>query len=269
MTDSARAPSDHYTPNRNHLLTRLNLAQTIITMLLKAKTKYFRQITLVPLFIILCFCAAHGKTLSSIANSKYCDFFDEMQGGQAIELALPISRKPICVNSGDLSNNQRDCRGARIHHPLMYRIFIGRVYGRYRCAYVTSKKWGASQGWILSDTIKTIPIKKRYKLTSWVGNWREVDGEDIISIKTINHKVAATGKAVYPSYNPPKKYFPGGASFGNFNGYAIPDRNTAIFGKKSACLVYMRLLGSTLVVNDNNDCGGDDVTFRGVYARQG
>ena len=210
--------------------------------------------------------ADHAKILSSEMNSKYCDFFDEMQNGQTVKRAIPIGRKLICLNSGKLPNSQKACGGAYLHNPSIYRIYVGRVYGHYRCAYATSTN-GSGPGWISSGRLRIIPAKTKYKLTSWVGNWKEVDGDDTISIKKVKNKIEAIGNAVYPSYNPPKKYFPGGANFGSFKGYSIPDTNAAVFGTKSGCLVYIRLLGGTLIVNDNNACGGMNVTFRGIYKK--
>ena len=210
--------------------------------------------------------ADHAKTLSSATNSKYCDFLDEMQRGQAVERAIPTSRKPICVNPGDLPNSQEACRGAHLHSPSKYRIYVGRAYGHYRCAFATSTR-GSTRGWISSEKVRIISVKTKYKSTSWVGNWREIDGDDTISIKKVNNKIEAIGNAVYPSYNPPKRYFPGGANFGSFKGYAIPDKDAAVFGRKPGCLVYIRLLGGTLIVNDNGACGGGNVTFSGAYSR--
>jgi hypothetical protein len=60
------------------------------------------------------------------------------------------------------------------------------------------------------------------------------------------------------------------ANEGVFAGTAKPAGNRLHFGDGAqGCEIDMALAGSFLVVADNHECGGHNVSFTGIYTRRG
>ncbi len=87
---------------------------------------------------------------------------------------------------------------------------------------------------------------------------RDADGESL----------RVKGRAYWPARNLPPFHS------GEVTGSARPERNLLVLENKDApaefrCQVRLSLVGPLLVVSDNRKCGGANVSFDGVYVRQG
>jgi hypothetical protein len=63
---------------------------------------------------------------------------------------------------------------------------------------------------------------------------------------------------------------PGGPNIGDLGGSARPHGAVLAYsdGDPDGCRATMTLIGSLLVVADNDQCGGMNVSFTGVYQRK-
>jgi hypothetical protein len=93
-------------------------------------------------------------------------------------------------------------------------------------------------------------------LLPWLGKWTSGDNE--ISLARSGNMISARGKAYYPSKNDPN------ANLGFFKGRGRPADGRMVV-RDGDCTVTMTLDHGGLQVDDNNLCGGFNVTFRETY----
>lgn len=146
-------------------------------------------------------------------------------------------------------------------------VITGRTQGAYVCAFYPNRS-GGSAGWVEKVRLSPMPIDTKPALKDWAGRWKDGDNELVISLS--HGQLHVKGDAYWPSANPSPQDAPGGPNIGSVDASAQPDGNKLQLSEGSdadSCKVTATLLGTRLMVDDNNDCGGMNVTFRGVYQR--
>lgn len=148
-------------------------------------------------------------------------------------------------------------------------LFTGRRHGDFVCVFQDgSDDDGGSAGWVLRSRLRALPVDHDPNLDAWVAHWQARGGaDDTITITRHGSALAARGNAYWPAADPPLEQFPGGANLGAMSGHAVPAGNVLTIGKATECLVVMHLVGSTLIVHDNGQCGGMNVRFDGFYSK--
>ena len=146
-------------------------------------------------------------------------------------------------------------------------LLTGRGHGSYVCAFFPNRV-GGSAGWVPQSRLTPMPVDAAPPLSAWVGHW--ANGDDTINLKAKGGAVVAEGEAYWPSANPPLSERPGGPNVGELSGSAPPKGNRVVFVGADAtdCTATLALVGGLLVVADNNNCGGMNVSFTGVYRRR-
>jgi hypothetical protein len=99
--------------------------------------------------------------------------------------------------------------------------------------------------------------------SAWTGTWRLRDNE--IRLYATGDRVHGEGDAVWQGPNPNQVHV------GNFSAKATPTDNHLRFTADvppSECKLSLTLLVDLLAVTDNQACGGQNVTFSGLYARK-
>jgi len=146
-------------------------------------------------------------------------------------------------------------------------LLTGRGHGPYVCAFFPNRG-GGSAGWVRRDRLTPLPVAPSPPLADWVGHW--ANGDDTIDLTAQDGALDAAGEAYWPSANPPLSERPGGPNLGDLTGTARPKGNRVVFADPDpqACAASLTLVGSLLVVSDNNACGGMNVSFSGVYRRK-
>ena len=139
-------------------------------------------------------------------------------------------------------------------------ILISHEYKNFICAWYTSNKGRHSEGWLLKSHVK---FKKTSvpDINDWIGTWVYYKNEIIIK-KSENNKLHTTGNAVWQT-----EYT---VHVGEFDITETPVKNTVTNSIQDEydCAVRMHLIGKRLVVSDNKNCGGMNVSFDGVYIRK-
>ncbi|WP_322051702.1 hypothetical protein [Paraburkholderia bannensis] len=149
-------------------------------------------------------------------------------------------------------------------------LLVSKRRNGFRCAFYPNKG-GGSAGWVTDDRIEEIAVDQAPALRQWTGTW--MDGDNKIVLGMRGKALHATGEAYWPSKQP-SAHFPGGPNLGDLEAVATPAQNTVKFVEGSGdsssdvCRVSASLVGAWLVVGDNQMCGGENVSFSGVYRRQ-
>jgi hypothetical protein len=143
-------------------------------------------------------------------------------------------------------------------------LLTGRSFGAYVCAFYPSPG-GGSAGWVPSARLSALAVDPSPPLAAWGGLWANID--DTIDLKVKGAVLVADGNAYWPSRRPSPSQFPGGPNVGDLSGSAAPKGNVIVFtdSDPNGCTATATLIGTLLVVADNNGCGGQNVSFSAVY----
>lgn len=163
-------------------------------------------------------------------------------------------------------NNTASCADHSYVMPGDKLVVAGTVAG-FTCATFKSVKTETS-GWLSTGRLHTASVTSSPALTAWAGDWHSLGDNHIRLTPLRSGHLRVDGGAYWPSRNPgPDR--PGGPNFGQLSGESIPNGTTAEYTEGDShsysCQVTLRLLGPYLVVHDNNHCGGNNVSFSGVY----
>lgn len=180
--------------------------------------------------------------LARIAGKGRAHFLDDMDGCPNTEARC---RSGTYVIPGDL-------------------VLTGRTRGEYVCTYFPNRV-GGSAGWMSKARLRPVPVNQAPPLASWAGNW--ADGDNSVRISRRGNRLQLEGDAYWPSASPSLEERPGGPNVGNIGGWIRPRRNRATYDDEG-CQVSLTLVGHLLLAADNNECGGMNVSFTGVYRRK-
>ena len=205
-------------------------------------------------------------------------------GSDTLRVAQVIGRdaRVNFIANGDENARTRDCPSANAvckRNGFVVAgdtVLVDEIEGAYACVTYVSARGTQTSGW-LPKTSLDIAKPVAPGLADWAGKWQRVEAN--IEIKVRGAELEAGGDATYGAFNP-ERVRSGGVNLGEFGGKAKPRGNVLAIGEgydgdkfpqedKSSfdCRVRLRLLGPYLVVEDNRNCGGHNVSFDGVYFR--
>jgi len=148
-------------------------------------------------------------------------------------------------------------------------VFGGPENGGFRCAYYGSAKGTLIAGFLPVEKLQPIIGEDELSAAFLAGNWQMSLGPHLapntIAMKTAGSgKVSATGSAYYQTAETVNE--------GSFECDGVIVKKGAkelVFRDDSGadCQVTVRRKGPYLVVDDNRNCGGMNVTFEGIYVR--
>jgi hypothetical protein len=146
-------------------------------------------------------------------------------------------------------------------------LLTGRSAGGYVCAFFPNRG-GGSAGWVQRTRLQALPVEGSPPLSAWAGHWS--NGDDTINLTVEGGALVADGNAYWPSAHPSLSQFPGGPNLGDLSGTARPSGARLVFADPDpqACAATLTLVGGLVVVSDNGACGGQNVSFSGVYSRR-
>jgi hypothetical protein len=146
-------------------------------------------------------------------------------------------------------------------------LLTGRGSGPYVCAFFPNRV-GGSAGWVQRARLSLLPVPAAPPIGAWTGHW--ANGDDTIALTAKAGALTADGSAWWPSAHPSSSQFPGGPNTGDLGGTARPNGAAVVFtdNDPSGCTATLTLVGTLLVVADNGGCGGQNVSFSGVYQRK-
>jgi hypothetical protein len=145
-------------------------------------------------------------------------------------------------------------------------LIVNKVSGEWACAWFEGKK-RETVGWISVARLNFLPNEEVQDLNRWVGKWTFY--ENVIDISKNTDGLNVKGAALW---------FGGKSSSGfpivhtgELEGEMTPQGNKSLLmmGEEPyRCQANFVLLGSSLLVTDNSNCGGMNVRFNGVYTQK-
>lgn len=156
-------------------------------------------------------------------------------------------------------------------------VVVSRTRGPLSCVDYVGAKGVSRTGWVPIARLTAVPVI-RVTPADWRGTWKAI--ESTITIKDVpGSLLSIDGDATYGALDP-DRVKRGAVNIGSIAGKVTPDGDALAFtmgdtrtlpitaGAETDCKVWMRRLGPYLLVDDNNNCGGMNVTFRGIYSRK-
>lgn len=144
----------------------------------------------------------------------------------------------------------------------------------YLCASYADKSGRPTNGWLPADALTALPDAKSGD-KDWLGTWQRTEATIKIT-RAKNGGLAVAGEATYGAYDP-RRVASGAVNSGDLDGVARRTGDVALVAAngitsfeaaKDECAARLRRLGPYLLVEDNQRCGGMNVSFSGLYARR-
>ena len=158
-------------------------------------------------------------------------------------------------------------------------VVVTSAEGDYLCATFTNdgRETISTYGWLPAADLEPVALPPA-RLEHFVGHWGSGD-EQTIDIAIDGDQLEIEGEATFGAGDP-ERVERGAVNVGSLSAYVVPEGNLAawfdgIDGAEPweageahhACAVRLWALPPYLVASDNLMCGGQGVTFSGVYAQ--
>lgn len=141
-------------------------------------------------------------------------------------------------------------------------IIVSNQYGSYVCAWYEPTKGAETVGWIEA---KDMEYSYDDSQPNWIGKWSYYENDIQFVPAKRNGAFMISGTAFWKGAGD-------NVHTGEISGTEAPDGNMMKIGADDkdefACKVDMTILGKYLIVKDNMNCGGANVSFSGVYTKK-
>lgn len=128
---------------------------------------------------------------------------------------------------------------------------------------VSTKKGSETVGWLTLNKLEFTPMVQG--IEDYLGKWQFYDNDIEIKKTGDSNVFEIKGNAFW-------KGFGDNIHIGELDGKGIWDGNVLLYGEEEkseyACKVRLDLVWNYLIVSDNMNCGGANVTFSGVYRKK-
>lgn len=148
-------------------------------------------------------------------------------------------------------------------------VVAGDTKGPFTFVEFVSAAGRNSMGWIATSTLTGFKAAPQ-PLSAWLGRWSGTEEDITITPTRKQGLLHAEGNALWGTGDP-ERVKNGGVHMGEFKGDFTPANGTAeIVDSDSAdCRVTLTLLGPYLLTEDNNQCGGVNVSFNRALRKMG
>jgi hypothetical protein len=147
------------------------------------------------------------------------------------------------------------------------------------CASFASPKGRVTDGWLPRSAISIVQDRPNVSAKDWIGRWQSGSEQTIVIEQADKAGILAIkGDATWGASDP-ERVKRGAVNIGSLEGEMRAEGATLSFGMgengtlpfdqadEADCKVRMQRLGPYLLVKDNNNCGGMNVSFTSVYRR--
>jgi hypothetical protein len=217
---------------------------------------------------------------AAFAQAPDCSWGVDLGGQEyAVDLAIghvrPGAARVYFRRDPDCADAAPGCRQSAYVVPGD-EVIVKHLAATRACAVFVSPKRRDTAGWLSRAALSVAPAAT-VPVSAWVGQWTQI--ESSITIKSLSGgRLKVSGEATYGAFDPQRVKI-GAVHTGEIAAVAKPEANELSFAMgddvtlpyRSAgrydCAVKMQRVGRWLLVDDNNNCGGMNVTFRGIYDR--
>lgn len=222
----------------------------------------------IAILFLLCICLIPAQAIE--ANSCRNGLFPRHNGN--IEFAEIVATEKEKINFRD---DVEGCPGNASCIQKAYlvngnKLLVSEKHKHWVCGWYFGKT-REYVGWLPAKYIKALTPAKPPLLQEWIGVWKPIAGENKIQIRQTKTKdtLALVGEATWIGGKTQSGEHV--VHVGEFEGNASPAGARITIGNTAeeyGCVVKMQLVSGNLVVNDNNNCGGMNVSFSDVYRKQ-
>lgn len=216
------------------------------------------------------------------AEPMRCDGFGDLKDHPDLAIARVAgpAKRVYFLRNPDGRNGCPDASAAcrdKAYLVLGNQVIAGPAGKDFTCVDYLGAKGSDRAGWVASSSLERLP-PATVGDADWAGTWKQV--EATIVVKPAGQgRLKLKGDATYGALDP-DRVKRGAVNIGSFEADIAARGPTLAFddttkgtvpveqGDESDCKVWMRRLGPYLLADDNNNCGGMNVTFRGVYTRK-
>ncbi len=163
-------------------------------------------------------------------------------------------------------------------------VLVGPAMDDFACAHFISPNARVVKE-RFRETIGFVPLSELKEIrrpttpgSDWHGTWRRSAEAEITIAPETGGKLKVQGSATFGALDP-ERMRRGAVNVGELEGTVAPPRtnmialgdgwdgNAPMGDDRSECRARLRLFAPYLVVEDNGGCGGNNVSFTGVYIR--
>lgn len=142
-------------------------------------------------------------------------------------------------------------------------LIVSRSLGDYVCAWYQPARGHETVGWLAAAQLEVSDADASPAPALWLGSWEFYANSLRITRGAKAGVLRVEGEAFWHGADPQNIHT------GELGGEAAPDGNAlSVGGAEDICRATLRLVGPYLVVDDNGECGGVNVTFDGVYRKR-
>lgn len=158
-------------------------------------------------------------------------------------------------------------------------VVLGARLEKFVCATFVNGKGIETSGWLPAAAVTVDAGGAPLAAKDWVHTWMREEATIKIT-PGAKDALAISGDATYGAQDP-DRVKRGAVNIGSIAAKIAPKGDALSFamgdddktlaldkGDEFACKVWMRRVGPYLLVDDNMNCGGNNVSFRGTYARR-
>lgn len=158
-------------------------------------------------------------------------------------------------------------------------VLVGEVFDASACAAFVNAKGQVTTGLLPNDRLQRPSATQPAGAGAFTGRFARTEADITIKPKGRDGTLAFAGQATYGALDP-SRVARGAVNLGEFNFDLKPTSNRVEVslggaapvawdkGKDDDCAVALLVLGPYLAVEDNRRCGGNNVSFTGIYRRQ-
>jgi hypothetical protein len=228
---------------------------------------------------------------ASFAAEGECSGFDDLS--REAEISLGSIAKPR-VHFVKTSSDDQSCPSAtaacRRRASLVKgdEVVISRSWNGFVCAAFLAPKQRIILGWLPADAVVRQRGDRAFQVEDWIGDWQfdlrapryRAQGFTITKSPAKPGMLHIEGNANYADDQAAARK--GNVNTANIAGDVAPTGAVLEFdagdnrgapkeqgGSGGPCHIQMRLLGRYLLAKDDWRCGGQNVTFWGIYQRKG
>ncbi len=142
-------------------------------------------------------------------------------------------------------------------------LIVSRAFGEYVCAWFQPARGSETVGWMAASRLEISEADASPAAALWLGSWEFYNNSLLITRGAKAGTLHVEGEAFWHGVNPENVHT------GELSGEAAPAAGVlSLGGGDDLCRATLRLVGAYLIVDDNGDCGGANVTFDGIYRKK-
>jgi hypothetical protein len=225
--------------------------------------------------LIIAACPVHGEEarcgeISELSTNPAAAVGHITSGAPRVPFIKDASTQPGCPNTTPACTE-------RAYLIPGDRVILTAKRDAFVCATYISARGNDRSGWLPSDAVaydKPEPVA----LAGWLGKWSRTEAEIRVKLGKTG-ALLIEGDATFGALDP-GRVKRGAVNAGEISAEVTPAGDRLSFaigagdtlpvdkGDEFDCKVWMRRVGPWLIVNDNRNCGGFNVSFRGFYTRK-